>query len=113
MSNAECIDVFVSPHENGKALMVQGESTKKFLPEWKSLGGRFNFKLKAWVFSMKKEEELMDIIDKIRSGEIVESDPLKSSTLSAINKIAKNMQKLDTEDRKEVMNHLKATFYLE
>lgn len=112
----ETCDILVSPYSD-KALKVEGEATKSYIPQWKSIGGRFNKNLKGgpgWIISMKREEELLKIIDGIKNNTIQASDPMKSYLMSLVDKISRDIKRLsDEEDRKEVRNHIKSTFYFE
>ena len=107
---------FVISDYSEKSLKVEGEATKSFIPEWKSVGGRFNRNLKGgpgWIFPKTKETELLNIIEKIRNGDTAPSDPIKSSTKGLIDKISRDMQNLSPEDRLEMREYIKSTFYFE
>jgi hypothetical protein len=116
MSNASDLDIFVSEYSD-KSFKVEGKDTKDYRHVWKSLGGRFNFRLKGgpgWVISKKKEDELLLKVDQIRSGviDVVDvEEELKVKTLKLIDLAAKNMKQMPSEDRKELHDYIKATFY--
>jgi len=108
-------DILVSDYSE-KSLKVEGEATKSFIPEWKSVGGRFNKNLEGgpgWIFSKKREEGLLKIIEGIKNGDIKPSDPAKSSLKSLIDKISRDMRNLSDDDRKELREYIKSTFYFE
>jgi len=113
MSNSEDIDLMVSDY-NEKSIKVEGTDNRNYMPQWKSLRGRYNSRLKGgpgWIFSQTKREELLQVIDDIRSGVIEPSDPLKSTTITLIDKISSNMKDLQPEDRREVFDYMKSTFH--
>ncbi len=113
MSTLAEYDLLVSDYSE-KSIKVEGKATKDFLPEWKKLHGRFNNKLKGgpgWIFSVKRKEELLNVIDQIRAGEIESSDPLKSSTFSLIDKVSSNIRDLSPQDRLEAIDYIRATFH--
>jgi len=115
MSKAEDIDLMVSDYSE-KSIKVEGAATRDYMPQWKSLKGRFNNRLKGgpgWIFPKTKKEELLQIIDDIRSGVIEPSDPLKSSTISLIDKLSSNMKELKPSDRIEVFEYMKSTFHFQ
>lgn len=108
-------DILVSDYSE-KSLKVEGEATKSFIPEWKSVGGRFNKNLKGgpgWIFPKKREEELLKVIESIKNEDIEASDPVKSSLRGLVDKISRDMKNLSTEDRQEVREYIKSSFYLE
>lgn len=113
MSDEKC-DILVSPYSD-KSLKVEGEATKSYIPQWKSVGGRFNKNLKGgpgWIIPKKREEDLLKIIEGINNNVIQASDPGKSSLISLVDKISRDMKQLSSdEDRKEVRNYIKSTFY--
>ncbi len=113
MSTLAEYDLLVSDYSE-KSVKVEGKATKDFLPEWKKLHGRFNNHLKGgpgWIFSVKQKEGLLTVIDQIRAGEIEPSDPLKSSTLSLIDKVSSNIRDLSPTDRLEAIDYIRATFH--
>jgi len=113
MTTSTDFDLLVSDYSE-KSIKVEGSATKDFLPEWKALGGRYNSKLKGgpgWIFSTKKKDKLLEVINNIRAGEIEPSDPLKSSTLSMIDKLSTNIRDLSPQDRREVFEYMKSTFH--
>ena len=113
MSKADELDLLLSNYSE-KSIKVEGKATKEYLPQWKSLRGRFNSRLKGgpgWIFPKTKEEQLLAMIDDIRSGAIEPSDPVKSSTITLIDKISSNIRDLSPEDRREVFEYMKSTFH--
>ena len=113
MSKAEDMDLMVSDYTE-KSIKVEGAATRDYMPQWKSLKGRYNSRLKGgpgWIFSQTKREDLLQMVDDIRSGVIEPSDPLKSTTITLIDKISSNMKDLKPDDRREVFEHMKATFH--
>jgi len=114
-SSGESYDLLITDYSD-KSLKVEGEATKSFIPEWKSLGGRFNKNLEGgpgWIFSKKREEELLKIIEGIKTGNIIPSDPAKSSLKSLVDKIDRDMKRLSDNDRRELREYIRSTFYLE
>lgn len=108
-------DILVSDYSE-KSLKIEGEATKSFIPEWKSIGGRFNKNLKGgpgWIFPKKREDDLLKIIEAINNGEIEASNPAKSSLKGLIDKVSREMKSLSAEDRKEIREYIKSSFYFE
>lgn len=109
------VDLLVSDY-NEKSVKVEGETTKDYLPEWNKLRGSFNRNLEGgpgWIFSIKKKEEILETVSKIRSGEIKPTNPVQHRCFKAVDKISKDMKELNTEQRKRVIEYIKATFYFE
>ena len=115
MSKADDIDLLVSDYSE-KSIKIEGEATRDYMPQWKSLKGRYNGRLKGgpgWIFPKTRKEDLLKLVDDIRSGAIEPSDPLKSTTISLIDKISSNMKDIGVQDRREIFEYMKATFHFE
>lgn len=109
----EEIDILVTNYTD-KSIKVEGESTKLYIALWKKLGGRYNSKLEGgpgWIFSAKKREDIERLVEDIRSG--TAEDPKKVEAKALVDKISKLARDLTPVDRKEVLEHIKATFYFD
>jgi len=61
MSNSEDIDLMVSDY-NEKSIKVEGTDNRNYMPQWKSLRGRYNSRLKGgpgWIFSQTKKGRII------------------------------------------------------
>ena len=47
MSKAEDIDLLVSDYSE-KSIKIEGAATRDYMPQWKSLKGRYNGRLKGY-----------------------------------------------------------------
>jgi len=115
MNKIEGIDLMVSDYSE-KSIKVEGAATRDYIPQWKSLKGRFNNRLKGgpgWIFPKTKKEELLQIIEDIRSGSVESTNPLKSTTITLIDKISSNIKDLSPSDRSEVFEYMKSTFHFQ
>ena len=58
-----------------KSVVVQGEDTRKYKEELKSIGGKYNANLKTgpgWIFPKSKEQEIKDFIESNKDAKIDE-----------------------------------------
>lgn len=67
-----------------KCIVIRGDDTKKYITQFKRLGGKWNNKLKdgaGWIFPISKEEDVMKFIE---TGEETDNNDIVKELLKEI-----------------------------
>ncbi len=78
---------------SGRGLWVSGE-TFPHMTQLKSMGGKWNASKKSWIFSLKKQNELLDYFN-LRQTDIGSSEPIAKTKFQVLSSNTQSESQLE------------------